>query len=61
MTPADTALARCTLPDLLGSVRPPLRDTRFLSALLRASMGKVRKRALRAPFWAGRERQVAGV
>jgi acyl-coenzyme A synthetase/AMP-(fatty) acid ligase len=33
----------------------------FLSELPRTTVGKVHKRALRAPFWAGQERQVAGV
>ena len=46
--------------DRLGGVARP-RSVEFLSALPRTSMGKVHKRALRAPFWAGRERQVAGV
>jgi acyl-CoA synthetase (AMP-forming)/AMP-acid ligase II len=44
----------------LGGVARP-RSVEFLSALPRTSLGKVHKRALRAPFWAGRERQVAGV
>ena len=37
------------------------RSVEFRSALPRTSMGKVHKRALREPFWAGQERQVAGV
>ena len=46
--------------DRLGGVARP-RSVEFLSALPRTSLGKVHKRALRAPFWSGRERQVAGV
>jgi acyl-coenzyme A synthetase/AMP-(fatty) acid ligase len=46
--------------DRLGGVARP-RSVEFLSALPRTSMGKVHKRALRAPFWVGHERQVAGV
>ena len=42
-----------------GVARP--RSVEFRSALPRTSMGKVHKRALREPFWAGQERQVAGV
>jgi fatty-acyl-CoA synthase len=44
----------------VGSVARP-RSVQFLSALPRTTMGKVDKRALRAPFWAGRDRQVGGV
>jgi acyl-coenzyme A synthetase/AMP-(fatty) acid ligase len=33
----------------------------FLAELPRTAVGKVHKRALRAPFWVGHERQVAGL
>ena len=55
---ADDLIAFCR--DRLGGVARP-RSVEFLSALPRTSVGKVHKRALRAPFWAGHERQVAGV
>jgi acyl-CoA synthetase (AMP-forming)/AMP-acid ligase II len=55
---ADDLTAYCR--DRLGGVARP-RSVEFLSALPRTSVGKVHKRALRAPFWAGHDRQVAGV
>jgi acyl-CoA synthetase (AMP-forming)/AMP-acid ligase II len=55
---ADDLIAFCR--DRLGGVARP-RSVEFRSALPRTSVGKVHKRALRAPFWAGRERQIAGV
>ena len=55
---ADELVAFCR--ERLGGVARP-RSVEFRSALPRTSMGKVHKRALREPFWAGQERQVAGV
>jgi len=55
---ADDLIAFCRAR--LGGVKRP-RSVEFVSALPRTTVGKVHKRALRAPFWAGRERQVAGV
>ena len=49
---ADDLVAFCR--DRLGGVARP-RSVEFLSALPRTSVGKVHKRALRAPFWAGRD------
>jgi acyl-CoA synthetase (AMP-forming)/AMP-acid ligase II len=45
--------------DRLGGPQRP-RVVRFAASLPRTSSGKVRKRELRAPFWAGRDREVAG-
>ena len=50
-----TAFCRARLG---GPQRP--RVVRFAASLPRTSSGKVRKRELRAPFWAGRDREVAG-
>jgi acyl-CoA synthetase (AMP-forming)/AMP-acid ligase II len=55
---ADELTSFCR--DRLGGVARP-RSVEFLPALPRTTVGKVHKRALRAPFWAGHERQVAGV
>jgi acyl-CoA synthetase (AMP-forming)/AMP-acid ligase II len=55
---ADELVAFCR--ERLGGVARP-RSVEFLSELPRTTVGKVHKRALRAPFWAGQERQVAGV
>jgi long-chain acyl-CoA synthetase len=55
---ADDLIAFCR--ERLGGVARP-RSVEFRSALPRTSMGKVHKRALRAPFWVGQERQIAGV
>jgi acyl-CoA synthetase (AMP-forming)/AMP-acid ligase II len=55
---ADDLVAFCRAR--LGGVQRP-RSVEFRSALPRTSMGKVHKRALREPFWVGRERRVAGV
>ena len=55
---ADELVAFCR--ERLGGVARP-RSVEFRSALPRTSMGKVHKRALREPFWAGHERQVAEV
>jgi len=55
---ADELVAFCR--ERLGGVARP-RSVEFRSALPRTSMGKVHKRALREPFWAGQARQVAGV
>ena len=55
---ADDLIAFCR--ERLGGVARP-RSVEFRSALPRTSVGKVYKRALRAPFWAGQERQIAGV
>ena len=55
---ADELVAFCR--ERLGGVARP-RSVEFRSALPRTSMGKVHKRALRAPFWVGQERQIAGV
>lgn len=55
---ADELTAYCR--ERLGGVAWP-RSVAFVAALPRTAVGKVDKRALRAPFWAGRERQVAGV
>jgi acyl-CoA synthetase (AMP-forming)/AMP-acid ligase II len=54
----DDLIAFCR--ERLGGVARP-RSVEFRSALPRTSVGKVDKRALREPFWAGRERQIAGV
>ena len=45
--------------DRLGGPQRP-RVVRFAVSLPRTSSGKVRKRELRAPFWVGRDREVAG-
>jgi long-chain acyl-CoA synthetase len=55
---AEELVAFCR--ERLGGVARP-RSVEFLSELPRTTVGKVHKRALRAPFWAGQERQVAGV
>jgi acyl-CoA synthetase (AMP-forming)/AMP-acid ligase II len=55
---ADDLIAYCR--KRLGGVARP-RSVEFRSALPRTSTGKVHKLALREPFWAGQERQVAGV
>ena len=55
---ADELVAFCRAR--LGGVARP-RSVEFLAELPRTTVGKVHKRALRAPFWAGRERQVSGV
>ncbi len=44
----------------LGGFELP-RSVDFVDALPRNPSGKVLKRVLREPYWAGRERQVAGV
>jgi acyl-CoA synthetase (AMP-forming)/AMP-acid ligase II len=54
----DDLIAFCR--ERLGGVARP-RSVEFRSALPRTSAGKVDKLALREPFWAGRERQIAGV
>ena len=55
---ADDLIAFCR--ERLGGVARP-RSVEFRSALPRTSMGKVHKRAFREPFWAGQERQIAGL
>jgi acyl-CoA synthetase (AMP-forming)/AMP-acid ligase II len=55
---ADELIAYCR--ERLGGIARP-RSVEFRSALPRISMGKVHKRALREPFWAGHDRRVAGV
>ena len=55
---ADDLIAFCR--ERLGGVARP-RTVEFRSALPRTSVGKVAKRALREPFWAGHERRIAGV
>lgn len=56
--PADELIGFCR--ERLGGVARP-RSVEFRGSLPRTPMGKVDKRALRAPFWVGRDRQVAGV
>jgi acyl-CoA synthetase (AMP-forming)/AMP-acid ligase II len=55
---AEDLIAFCR--ERLGGVARP-RSVEFRSALPRTSTGKIHKRALRAPFWVGQERQIAGV
>jgi acyl-CoA synthetase (AMP-forming)/AMP-acid ligase II len=53
----DEILAFCR-PRLGGFERP--RTVDFMDALPRTATGKVLKRVLREPYWAGRERRVSG-
>jgi acyl-CoA synthetase (AMP-forming)/AMP-acid ligase II len=55
---ADDLMAFCR--ERLGGVARP-RSIDFRPALPQTTMGKVAKRALREPFWAGHERRIAGV
>jgi acyl-CoA synthetase (AMP-forming)/AMP-acid ligase II len=56
----------CTEDELLAFCRPRLggfqrpRSVDFVDALPRTATGKVLKRVLREPYWAGRERRVSG-
>jgi acyl-CoA synthetase (AMP-forming)/AMP-acid ligase II len=56
----------CTEPDILEFCRPRLggferpRSIDFVDALPRTATGKVLKRVLREPYWAGRARRVSG-
>ena len=56
----------CTEEEILAFCRPRLggferpRSVDFVDALPRTATGKVLKRALREPYWAGRERRVSG-
>jgi acyl-CoA synthetase (AMP-forming)/AMP-acid ligase II len=57
---------RCTEAELLDFCRPRLggferpRSVDFVQSLPRTPTGKVLKRALREPYWLGRERRVSG-
>ncbi len=53
----ETVLSFCR-PRLGGFERP--RSVDFVDALPRTATGKVLKRALREPYWAGRDRRVSG-
>ena len=46
--------------DRLGSYRKPGRVELRTEPLPKSPIGKVRRKALREPFWAGHERRVAG-
>jgi acyl-CoA synthetase (AMP-forming)/AMP-acid ligase II len=57
---------RCTEDELIAFCRPRLggferpKSVDFVDTLPRTATGKVLKRALREPYWDGRERQVSG-
>ena len=57
---------RCTEEEILAFCRPRLggferpRSVDFVDALPRTATGKVLKRVLREPYWAGHERRVSG-
>jgi acyl-CoA synthetase (AMP-forming)/AMP-acid ligase II len=57
--PTEEALIGHCRAHLGGFQRP--RSVQFVRRLPRGASGKVLKRVLREPFWAGRDRQVAGV
>jgi acyl-CoA synthetase (AMP-forming)/AMP-acid ligase II len=56
----------CTAAEILAFCRPRLggferpRSVDFVEALPRTATGKVLKRVLREPYWAGRDRRVGG-
>ena len=43
--------------DKLGGVKAP-KSVDFIAALPRSPVGKVLKKTLREPYWAGRERKI---
>jgi acyl-CoA synthetase (AMP-forming)/AMP-acid ligase II len=54
---ADAVLEHCR--HLIGGYKLP-RRVEFLETLPRNATGKILKTELRKPFWAGRERRIAG-